>query len=131
MQPDHPHFTVRRGRQDPDLCIEDLHLRVDWQTLRRLPRSQAIVFNYKALFTPLNELRTEPYIPKLVAKVLKEGSPSIIAYKGTFHIEHIALPALEEWAKEQEESGLVPKDWRVRTLDEDPFFPGWQVKWNS
>jgi len=130
MQADHPHFMLRQ-RQDPNLHIEDIHLRVDWQTLRRLPRSQAIVFNYKALFTPLTEFRTEPYIPKLVAKVLKEGNPSIKSYKGTFHVEHVALPALVEWAKEQEETGLVPKDWDVRTLYEDPFFPGWQKKWTA
>jgi hypothetical protein len=128
MQPDHSDFAPRQ-RQDPDLRVEDIYLRVDWQNLRRLPRSQAIVFNYKALFTPLTEFRTEPYIPKLVATVLKEGKPSIIGYKGTFHIEHIAVPALDEWAKEQEEIGLVHKDWNVRTLDQDPFFPGWQEKW--
>lgn len=129
MQPDDPHFAVRKS-QDPDLRVEDLYLRVDWQSLRRLPRSQAIVFNYKALFTPMTEFRSEPYIPKLVAKILREGKPSIMAYKGTFHIEHKALPALDEWAREQEEEGLVPKDWKVRTLDEDPFFPGWQNKWS-
>lgn len=78
----------------------------------------------------MTEFRDEPFIPKLVATVLKEGSKPIMEYKGTFHIEHIALPALEEWAKEQEDNGLVPKDWKVRTLDEDPFFPGWQRKWN-
>lgn len=129
MQPDDPDFELRQ-RQDPNLRIEDLHLRVDWQILRRLARSQAIVFNYKALFTPMTEFRTEPYIPRLVSTVVKEGKPSIMQYKGTFHIQHVALPALEKWAKEQEENGLVPEDWNVRTLDEDPFFPGWQEKWN-
>lgn len=130
MQQDHPHFALRR-RQHASLRVEDIHLRVDWQTLRRLPLSQTIVFNYKALFTPLIEFRTEPYIPKLVMKILKEGNPSIMAYKDTFHIEHVVVPALDEWAKEQEAKGLVPKGWDVRTLDEDPFFPGWQKKWNA
>jgi hypothetical protein len=101
MQPDDPHFALREG-QNPDLKVDDIFLRVDWQILRRLPRSQAIVFNYKALFTPMTELRSEPYIPKLVAEILKEGNPRIMAYKGTFHIAHRALPALEDWASEQE-----------------------------
>jgi len=129
MQPDHPHFELRQ-HQDPNLRLEDIYLRVDWQILRRLPRSQAVVFNYKALFTPLIEFRSEPYIPKLVAKIMREGKPSLMAYKGTWHIEHVVLPALDEWAKEQEEKGDVPKDWNPRTLDEDPFFPGWEKKWN-
>jgi hypothetical protein len=99
--------------------------------MRRLPCSQAIAFSYKAPFTPLTEFRSEPYIPKFVATVLREGNPSIIAYKGTFHIEHVALLAMDEWAKEQEEIGLVLKDWMVRTFDEDPFFPGWEEKWTG
>lgn len=108
------------------MTIEDVFLRVDWQTLRRLPRSRAIVFNFKALFTPITDFRNEPYIPKLVLKVLKEGKRPIMTYKGTHHTEHRVIPALEEWAKEQEEKGMVVKDWAERTLDEDPFFPGWQ-----
>ncbi|KAH7889921.1 hypothetical protein F5I97DRAFT_1998333 [Phlebopus sp. FC_14] len=115
-----------RQRQDPDLPLSNIYLRVDWQTLRRLPRSRAIVFNFKALFTPVTDFRREPYIPKLLLKVLLEGKKSIMEYKGTWHIEHKVVPALRDWAKEQEENGVVPKDWKERTLDEDPFYPGWK-----
>ncbi|KAJ8093305.1 hypothetical protein AAF712_009782 [Marasmius tenuissimus] len=114
-----------REVQRPDLKVEDIHLRVDWQTLRRLPRSRAIVFNFKALFTPMADFRHEPYIPRLLLKVLKQGKPSIMQYKGSWHTEHVAVPTLEKWAKEQEEKGWVPPDWKERTLDESPFFPGW------
>ncbi|KAL0577898.1 hypothetical protein V5O48_004093 [Marasmius crinis-equi] len=119
------HELDAREKQRPDLKLEDVHLRVDWQTLRRLPKSRAIVFNFKALFTPLSDFRHEPYIPRLLLKVLKEGKPSILKYKGSWHTEHVAIPVLEQWAKEQEEKGLVPSDWKERTLDESPFFPGW------
>jgi len=112
----------------PDLKVSDIHLRVDWQTLRRLPRSRAIVFNFKALFTPIEEFRSEPYIPKLLLKILREGKPSFMEYKAFSHVEHQVMPALEEWAKEQEEKGWVPADWKERTLEEDPFFPGWESK---
>ena len=105
-------------------------LRVDWQAVRRLPRSRGIVFNYKALFTPMAAFRDEPFVPALVAQILRAGKASIMEYKGTFHVAHVALPALEAWAEEQVAKGLVPADWAVRTLDEDPFFPGWQRKWN-
>ncbi|KAF8842564.1 hypothetical protein BDN67DRAFT_899178 [Paxillus ammoniavirescens] len=115
-----------RQTQDPDLSLSNIYLRVDWQTLRRMPKSRAIVFNFKALFTPVTDFRREPYIPKLVLKVLLEGKKSIIEYKGTWHIEHKVIPALKEWVKEQEETGLVPTDWKERTLDEDPFYPGWK-----
>jgi len=129
LSPTDPHIPLRQ-QQDPSVKLEDLYLRVDWQTLRRLPVSRGIVFNYKALFTPMTEFRDEPFIPALVAKVIREGKKEIMEYKGTYHIEHVALPALDAWSREQVENGLVPKDWEVRTLDEDPFFPGWQRKWN-
>lgn len=75
----------RRGSQKAGLRA-DVFLRVDWQTLRRLPLSGAVAFNFKALFTSLTELRDEAYIPSLVLKVLNEGKESILRYKGTWHV---------------------------------------------
>ena len=92
-----------------------------------MPKSRAIVFNFRALFTPITDFRREPYIPRLVLKVLLEGKESIMEYKATWRAEHKVVPALREWAKEQEGTGLVPKGWNERTLDEDPFYPGWKV----
>jgi hypothetical protein len=116
--------------QDPDLLLKDCNLRVDWQTLRRLPLSASIVFNFKAVFTPVAEFRDEPGVPALIAKVLKEGKQNLMDYKGVWHVQHVILPKLEEWAKEQEEKGLVPKDWQVATLDDSPWFKGWEAKWH-
>lgn len=123
-----PEFQTRL-QQSPTLAERDVHLRVDWQTLRRLPLSGAIVFNFKALFTPMSEFKDEPYIPALVLKVLEEGKENIMRYKGTWHVEHVAKPALRMWAREQVEKGIVEEDWKVGTLDENPFFPGWERKW--
>ncbi|KII88722.1 hypothetical protein PLICRDRAFT_41940 [Plicaturopsis crispa FD-325 SS-3] len=130
LQADDPHFALRET-QKPDLRIEDVNLRVDWQTLRRLPHSRAIVFNFKALFTPVTQFREEPYMPRLLLKILTDAKPSMKEYKGTWHVEHKVIPALEEWAKEQEEKGWVPKDWKPRTLNEDPFTPRWEERWES
>ncbi|KAH7914672.1 hypothetical protein BJ138DRAFT_999554 [Hygrophoropsis aurantiaca] len=130
LQTDEPDWSTRQS-QNPNLTLSDIYLRVDWQTLRRLPQSRSIVFNFKALFTPITDFRREPYVPKLVLKVLTEGNKSIMKYKGTWHIEHKAIPALKEWAKEQEDNGLVPRGWKERTLDENPFYPGWQEHYPS
>ncbi|KAI9732188.1 MAG: hypothetical protein M1834_004285 [Cirrosporium novae-zelandiae] len=129
MPPGDPKETYRLS-QDPNLTLDRLHLRVDWQTLRRLPLSAAIVFNFKALFTPISEFRDEPYVPALVNKVLKEGKKNLMEYKGTWHVEHVAIPALNEWEREQVEKGMVEDGWEVRTLEESPWFPGWQEKWH-
>jgi hypothetical protein len=115
-----------RTTQNSNLNISDIYLRVDWQTLRRLPMSRAIVFNFKALFTPVAHFREEPFIPRLVATVIRESERPFMEYKASFHTEHKLLPELEDWAREQEEKGWVPRDWEVRTLGENPFYPGWE-----
>lgn len=130
LKPGDPHEKYR-DFQSPDLTIDRTNLRVDWQTLRRLPLSGAIVFNFKAVFTNISEFRDEPGIPSLVLKVCKEGKQNLMAYKNTWHTEHIVLPAMEEYKKEQEEKGLIRKDWKVETLDESPFYPGWEEKWHT
>lgn len=129
MPPGDPH-ELHRLSQSPDLSLDGCYLRVDWQTLRRLPISGGIVFNFKAVFTPVKEFRDEPKVPALVAKVLREGKKNLMEYKSTWHVEHVVLPALDKWNKEQEDSGMIEKDWEVSTLDEDPLFKGWEDKWH-
>jgi hypothetical protein len=129
MPAGHPHEKLRLVQKE-GLTVEECNLRVDWQTLRRLPLSAGVVFNFKALFTPVTEFRDEPYVPALLAKILKEGKTSLMKYKGTWHVEHAVLPALEEWKREQVEKGWVREDWEEATLDESPYFPGWEEKWH-
>ena len=129
MPPGDPH-EEHRSNQDPGLPLSRINLRVDWQTLRRLPISGAIIFNFKALFTPMEEFRDEAYVPALLRRVLLQGKKNIMEYKSTWHVEHMALPALEKYEKEQVEKGMTPKDWEVQTLEESPWFPDWQKKWH-
>ncbi|SLM34139.1 alpha--mannosyltransferase [Lasallia pustulata] len=129
MPPGDPR-EAHRATQSPTLPLSRVHLRVDWQTLRRLPLSGAIVFNFKALFTPVTEFRDEAYIPALVAKILKEGKEGLMRYKGTWHVEHVVLPAMEEWKEEQVRRGVVVEGWEESTLEESPWFPGWEEKWH-
>ena len=117
------------ARNPGDLAIGDIRLRCDAQTLRRLPLSGAIVFNFKAIFTPLVELRDEAFVPALMAKVLREGKRNLMEYKCVEHVRRVAMEACEGWAQEQVEKGVVPRGWEVGTLDESPFFPGWEEKW--
>jgi hypothetical protein len=131
----HPHEKLR-AVQKPGLTIEECYLRVDWQTLRRLPLSAAIVFNFKAIFTPVTEFRDEPYIPELLLKILKEGKKNLMEYKNTWHVEHACIPVLEMYAEEQRANGWVKPEkgdeetWNVATLAESPYFPGWREKWH-
>ncbi|ORY70972.1 uncharacterized protein BCR38DRAFT_453639 [Pseudomassariella vexata] len=114
---------------DPSSCtVNDLQLRCDWQTLRRLPISGSIIFNFKAVFTPFTQLKDEPYVPRLMHTIITRTSRDLITYKMEEHVEKIAVEALESWARKQEEDGVVPRDWEVGTLEEHPYFPGWNKK---
>lgn len=135
MPPGHPHEKLREIQKE-DLKVEECSLRVDWQTLRRLPLSAGIVFNFKALYTPVQEFRDEPYIPALLLKIMKEGKKNLMAYKNTWHVEHVCIPELEKYEKEQVLKGVVRPEkadeetWNVATLEESPYFPGWEEKWH-
>ncbi|KAG8166854.1 hypothetical protein KVR01_002543 [Diaporthe batatas] len=113
-----------------DLTIDDVKLRCDYQTLRRLPLSGAIVFNFKAVFTPITELKHEAYVPFVLLKVLQEGKESLIDYKTVNHVKAITIEACKRWSQEQIKRGIVPYDWNIGTLEESPFFPGWEEKWH-
>lgn len=117
--------------QDEQLDAKAIHLRVDWQTLRRLPLSGAIVFNFKALFTPVTDFRDEPYVPSLVLKLLRESKENILKYKSTWHIEHVLKPLMAEYEREQMQKHIIPENWNHHTLEESPFFPGWENKWHQ
>lgn len=109
-----------------------LHLRCDWQTLRRLPLTGAIVFNFKATFTPLIDLRTEAYVPALLHQILSEGDRRLVTPgKCMEHTRQEVLSLLKGWADEQVKAGVVPDDWEPRTLDESPFYPGWEARWRT
>ena len=116
--------ALTAGTGDPSHTIERVHFRVDWQTLRRLPLSGAVVFNFKGLFTPVTEFRTEPCIPSLILKVLREGKEGLKEYKHAGHTEGLVVPAMEGFVREQVEKGLVERAWEERTLGESPFFAG-------
>ncbi|KAJ4313274.1 hypothetical protein N0V84_009502 [Fusarium piperis] len=130
MPPEDPGLDVRNS-QDQSLRLEDLFFRVDWQTLRRLPLSGAIVFNFKAFFTPVTSLKDEPYIPSLSLKIVSDSKENLIRYKSVWHVEHILKPALAEYERYQLENGIMEKDWQHQTLPESPFFRGWEAKWKQ
>ena len=127
--PKDEHFVAAHKTQEQFQRLDDIFLRVDWQTMRRLPITGAICLNFKALFTQLEQLREEKGVPALFRKVLQEGDQEILKYKGTWHVEHVVTPALERWAREQVKSGLVEEGWEVGTLKQSPFYEGWESLW--
>lgn len=96
-----------------------------------MPLSAGVVFNFKALFTPIEDFREEAFIPGLLLKLMNDGKRSLMDYKNTWHLEHVVKPALERYQAEQVEQGIVPEDWEPHTLEESPWYPGWEKRWHD
>lgn len=116
------------GVEDPE---RDMHFRVDWQTLRRLPLTGAIAFNFRVMFNSIRELKKEPYVPALALKVVEDGPKEILDYKGTKNNSSVVKEILRRYVKEQVEQGVIPNNWEHQTLDESPYFPGWENEWKA
>ena len=69
-------YDVRHGRSTPDV----FYLRVERQTLRRLPETRAVVFGIKTYATPFEDLPTEAQAT--LADRLEAMTPAEQGYKG-------------------------------------------------
>jgi hypothetical protein len=76
------------GRRDADPLLDSanagqrLWLRIERQTLRRLPVSRAVVFGIRSLVRPLAEVAAEPGVAAALAARLREMEPGMAGYKG-------------------------------------------------
>ncbi len=66
----------------PENVGDKVHLRVELQTLFRLPRSNGIVFGIRGYLINMNELATNPLWAKRFHRVLKGLHPELAEYKG-------------------------------------------------
>ena len=61
---------------------EKLWLRVERQTLRRLPQSRAVVFTIRTLVRRLDEVAADPVVAGAMAARIREMEPGMAGYKG-------------------------------------------------
>ncbi|KAL3430196.1 hypothetical protein BDV09DRAFT_189470 [Aspergillus tetrazonus] len=99
------------------LTIDEIHFRSERQSLRRLPRSGAIVFTVRTYFEPITTLAREPHVPGRLAEAIRNWDEAVSKYKGKSHWEHILLPYLDEQHRLQKESGVLES----QTEGEFPF----------
>ncbi|MFO1048208.1 MAG: DUF3445 domain-containing protein [Geminicoccaceae bacterium] len=78
----HPHARVQRTDLTPEHAGEQLWLRVERQTLRRLPQTGAVVFTIRTLVRPLAEIAAMPGVAGAMAARLRELEPGMAGYKG-------------------------------------------------
>ncbi|KAH7133815.1 hypothetical protein EDB81DRAFT_695501 [Dactylonectria macrodidyma] len=115
------HWSHRMGDQDSNevaswatakssgLTIEDLYFRSERQSLRKLPRSGALMFTVRTYFEPVTTIVKEPHVPGRLADAIEQWDETTSAYKGKHHWADILLPYLHEQERLQRQSGLLEK----------------------
>ncbi len=89
----YPHWGSDRNTVNAENIGDLVHLRVELQTLFRLPRSNAIVFSIRCYLINLKDIAIYPCWAKRLHRVQKTMHPDLIEYKGMtkFH------PMMVDW----------------------------------
>ncbi|MUL36837.1 heme-dependent oxidative N-demethylase family protein [Gloeocapsopsis dulcis] len=115
LKPEFPGYRLNWGIVDsPELCLtqrhstevfgaditaenagEKLWLRVERQTLRRLPVSGGILFTIRTYVYPLKSVVSDPAIASQLAAVIEQIPPQMQIYKNIFPIQTVLLAYLE------------------------------------
>lgn len=89
------------------LQVEEIHFRSERQTLRRLPRSGALMFTIRTYFEPMTVIAREPHVPGRLAEAVRNWDEDTSVYKGRAHWDHLLLPYLDEQHRLQMDSGVL------------------------
>ncbi|KDQ64983.1 hypothetical protein JAAARDRAFT_111140, partial [Jaapia argillacea MUCL 33604] len=78
-----------------------LRMRTERQTLRRLPRSGAVVFTIRTYLFPVEEIAKEKGAPGRMASAVRSWPEDVAKYKGQKRYKDILLDYLDECHKKQ------------------------------
>jgi hypothetical protein len=78
----YPKWGPTRAEITPENVGQRMHLRVELQTLWRLPRSNAIAFPIRCYLIKFDELVTHPKWARRLHRVVRDIHPDLAAYKG-------------------------------------------------
>ncbi|KAM9932319.1 hypothetical protein OXX80_008048 [Metschnikowia pulcherrima] len=100
---------------------KEFNVRVERQTLRRLPKSRAIIFTNHPIFYSIEEMKDEPNVPSLLKKIIFEAPEKIIKYKNFEFIRNHISEYLDSLIQAQKDKGIITEDTPVKTLPSYPF----------
>jgi hypothetical protein len=83
-----------RATVSPENVGDKVHLRVELQTLFRLPRSNAILFGVRCYLISLSEISRVPKWRKRLHRVLRDLDPALAEYKGLVRYRSMAVDYL-------------------------------------
>lgn len=97
-------------------AIEHHFFRSERQSLRRLPRSGAVVFTIRTYFEPITEIVKQDYVPGRLASAIRSWGDDVSRYKGKEKYQDVLLEYLDRKHDEQVAAGLkVDQEGEVRS----------------
>ena len=109
--------VVSWNTAEKDRAIEHHFFRSERQSLRRLPRSGAILFTIRTYFEPITGIVKEDYVPGRLASAVRSWGDDVSRYKGKEKYEQVLLEYLDAKHAEQVSAGLdVEKEDDVRSF---------------
>ncbi|KAJ5161696.1 hypothetical protein N7492_007088 [Penicillium capsulatum] len=98
--------TASWNTAEKNRAIEHHFFRSERQSLRRLPRSGAVVFTIRTYFEPITEVVKEPYVPGRLASAIRSWGEDVSRYKGKEKYAEVLLEYLDQKHAEQMAAGL-------------------------
>ncbi len=93
----YPLWGSDRNTVTPENVGDKVHLRVELQSLFRLPRSNAIMFSIRCYLISMNELATYPRWAKRFHRVLRDLHPDLAEYKGLVKFREMTVKWLSKF----------------------------------
>lgn len=87
-------------------AVEHHMFRSERQTLRRLPRTGAVVFTIRTYFHPVTDIAQEDFIPGRLASAVRSWGSDVRRYKGAEKYEAVLLEYLDSEHQYQLDRGL-------------------------
>jgi len=99
-------FGIGWENAKPNPPIENIHFRSERQTLRRLPRTGALLFTIRPYFIPVVEIAEEPGVPERLASAIRSWPDDVARYKGKQAYGDVILKYLDEKHQQQCDQGI-------------------------
>ncbi|KPM34255.1 hypothetical protein AK830_g12312 [Neonectria ditissima] len=107
--------TVSWSTAQEDKPIDNHYFRSERQSLRRLPKTGAVVFTVRTYFMPVTEMAREDYVPGRLASAVRSWDGAVSVYKGREKYGTVLLDYLDAEHEKQVENGLkLDKEDQVR-----------------
>jgi alpha-1,2-mannosyltransferase len=94
------------GQAEKNKAISHHYFRSERQSLRRLPKTGAVVFTIRTYFHPITSIVQEPYVPGRLASAIRSWGDDVSRYKGKERYGEMLLEYLDRKHGEQVKGGL-------------------------